>query len=288
LKARIALYERMAPGRFVVFTNIDFSKVNDPQFSKKAMADLEEAYRAGARGLKIFKRLGLGYKDENGKLLRFDDPRFDSVWMKCGELGLPIWFHIGDPAAFFRPPTPDNERYGELGVHPEWSFYGKEWPAREELLTQMVNVLLRHPETTFVGVHFGNNPEDYRYVAAVLERCPNFNIDTAARVGEIGRHDPEKLREVFIKYQDRILFGSDVVYGPDNIDLGVPMPGKRTNAEAKAFFETHWRFFETATRNMDHPSPIQGNWKVNAIKLPPEVLRKFYFDNARRLIPGLK
>jgi hypothetical protein len=153
------------------------------------------------------------------------------------------------------------------------------------LLTQMVNVLQRHPESTFVGVHFGNNPEDIRYVAALLDRFPNFNIDTAARVGEIGRVDPARLREFFIKYQDRILFGSDVVYGPDNIDLGVPMPGRRTNSEAKQFFDTHWKFFETAARNMDHPSPIQGNWKVNAISLPPQVLRKLYRENAERLIP---
>jgi predicted TIM-barrel fold metal-dependent hydrolase len=288
LKSRIALYNRIAPGRFIVFTNIDFSKVNDPQFAKLAMADLEDAYRNGARGLKIFKSLGLGYKDSDGKLIRFDDPRFEPVWMKCGELGIPVWFHIGDPAAFFRPPTADNERYGELGVHPEWSFYGDQWPAREALLTEMVNVLMRHPETTFVGVHFGNNPENIRYVAAVLDRFPNFNIDTAARVGEIGRVDPARLREFFIKYQDRILFGSDVVYGPDNVDLGVPMPGKRTNEEAKKFFDTHWKFFETTTRNMDHPSPIQGNWKVNAINLPPQVLRKLYRENAERIIPGLR
>jgi predicted TIM-barrel fold metal-dependent hydrolase len=288
LKRRIALYERLASGRIIVFTNIDFSKVNDPQFPKKAMADLEESYRGGARGLKVFKSLGLVHKDAGGKLLRFDDPRFDAVWAKCGELGIPIWFHVGDPAAFFRPPTPDNERYAELSVHPEWSFYGEQFPTREELLTQMVNVLLRHPETTFVGVHFGNNPENYRYVAAVLDRCPNFNIDTAARVGEIGRHDPAKLREFFLKYQDRVLFGSDTVFGPDNIDLGVPMPGKRTNAEAHAFFDTHWKFFETSARTMDHPSPIQGNWKVNAIDLPAAVLRKFYKENAQRLIPGMK
>ncbi|PYU88384.1 MAG: amidohydrolase [Acidobacteria bacterium] len=287
LKSKIELYNKIAPGRFAVFTNMDFSKVNDPQFSKKAMADLEEAYRLGARGLKSFKSLGLVHKDQTGHLIRFDDPRFDPVWTKCGELGIPVWFHVGDPAAFFRPPTADNERYAELSVHPEWSFYGGQFPAREELLTQMVNVVLRHPETTFVGVHFGNNPENYRHVAAVLDRCPNFNIDTAARVGEIGRRDPATLREFFIKYQDRILFGSDTVFSPENMDLGVPVPEKRTNADAREFFERHWKFFETAGRNLEHPSPIQGNWKVNGINLPPQVLRKLYTDNARRLIPGL-
>jgi len=287
LKDRIALYKKLAPGRIVVFTNLDYSQVNDPQFSKKAMAQLEEAQRAGARGLKIFKSLGLGVKDSAGKLLHFDDPRFDPIWTKCGELGMPVWFHIGDPAAFFRPPTADNERYAELGVHPEWSFYGDQFPPREQLLVQMVNVLLRHPETQFVGVHFGNNPENYRYVAAVLDRCPNFNIDTAARVGEIGRHDPQVLRDFFLRYQDRIVFGSDIVIGHDNMDLGVPVPGKRTNADAKEFFDRHWKYFETAGRNLEHPSPIQGNWKVNGINLPPAVLRKLYSDNARRLL-GLK
>src|SRR5436309_924594 len=96
LKNRVALCNRLAPGRFITFTNMDFSQVNDPQFSKRAMAVLEEAHRSGARGLKSFKALGLGYKDQNGKLIRFDDPRFDRVWMKCGELGIPVWFHIGD------------------------------------------------------------------------------------------------------------------------------------------------------------------------------------------------
>src|SRR5437867_6546981 len=251
LKQRIALEQSIAPGRFVVFTNMDHSKINDPQFSKKAMADLEEAYHLGARGLKVFKSLGLVYRDPAGKLIRFDDPRFDAVWTKCGELGIPVWFHVGDPAAFFRPPTPDNERYAELKAHPEWSFYGDQFPAREELLAQMTGVVLRHPETTFLGVHFGNNPENIRFVAAILDRCPNFNIDTAARVGEIGRHDPARLREFFIKYQDRILFGSDIVFGPDNMDLGVPLPGKRTGADAKEFYDIHWKFFETAARSMD-------------------------------------
>lgn len=287
LRDNIAMLEKVAPGRFVVFANLDFSKVNHPQFPKKAMLDLEKAHALGARGLKIFKSLGLVYKDAQGKLLRFDDPRFDPVWGKCGELGMPVWFHVGDPAAFFRPPTPDNERYAELSVHPEWSFFGEQFPAREELLAQMVTVLLRHPETTFVGVHFGNNPENYRYVAAVLDRCPNFHIDAAARIGEIGRHDPARLREFFVRYQDRILFASDIAFRPDTIDLGVPMPGRRTPADARPFYDTHWKFFETAARNMEHPSPIQGNWKVNAINLPPAVLRKFYAENAERLIPGL-
>ena len=88
-------------------------------------------------------------------------------------------------------------------------------------------------------------------------------------------------------YQDRILFGSDIVFSADNMDLGVPMPGKRTDADAKTFYDTHWKFFETTTRNMDHPSPIQGNWRVNAIDLPPQVLHKLYIGNAKRLIPGL-
>jgi predicted TIM-barrel fold metal-dependent hydrolase len=149
-------------------------------------------------------------------------------------------------------------------------------------------VVANHPETDFLGLHFGNNPEDIRWVTRVMERFPNFWLDTGARVGEIGRHNPAELRAVFLRFQDRVLFGTDAAYEDDHLTLGVPEPRSKTIEGSREFFRRHWEFFETDHRNIEHPSPIQGNWKVNAINLPPEVLRKLYAENARRLIPALR
>ena len=288
LRDKIAYYNRQYSGRFVTCVNIPWERIDEPEFPKKAMAIVEQAYKDGARCVKVFKSLGLGARDSSGKLVRVDDHRADAVWSKAGELRMPVMIHTGDPAAFFRPPTPDNERYGELGVHPEWSFYGPQWPSREELLAQLLRVVANHPETDFLGLHFGNNPEDIRWVARVMERFPNFWLDTGARVGEIGRHNPAELRAVFLRFQDRVLFGTDAAYEDDHLTLGVPEPRSKTIEESREFFRRHWEFFETDHRNIEHPSPIQGNWKVNAINLPPEVLRKLYSENAKRLIPALR
>jgi len=288
LRKKVAFYNQRYPGRFVACVNIPWEKIDDPQFSKTARALVEQAYKDGARCVKVFKSLGLGARDSAGRLVRIDDPRADAVWGTAAALRIPVFIHSGDPAAFFRPPTPDNERYGELKVHPEWSFYGEKWPTREEILAQLLRVVAHHPATDFVGLHFGNNPEDIRWVARVMERFPNYNIDVAARVGEIGRHPPEELRALFLRLQDRILFGSDTGYSPDHLVLGVPEPRSKTLEESREFFGRHWEFFETDHRAIAHPSPIQGDWKVNAIGLPPPVLRKLYRENAQRLVPGLK
>ena len=287
LRENLAQFRRHGAGRVVSFANLDYSYLNEPDFGKRAMALLEDARAQGAVGLKLFKQVGLDYRDREGRFVRLDDPRFDPVWTKAGELEMPVLIHVADPAAFFRPPTPDNERYEELQVHPEWSFYGDQFPPREALLTQFVNIMLRHPETTFIGPHFGNNPENPRWVAAVMRRCPNFTMDISARLGEIGRHDPATLREFFIEFQDRIMFGTDTVLTGEHIDLGVPLPESKTPEEARVFYDIHWKFFETNERDFDHPSPIQGRWKINAIGLPPDVLEKVYRGNAERLIDGL-
>src|SRR5699024_8018828 len=159
----------------------------------------------GYAGLKVAKHLGLGAKNPDGSLIPVDDPRFDPVWAKAGELGVPVAIHTGDPKAFFEEPTPENERWAELKLAPRWSFYGEEFPSRKELLDARNRVVARHPETTFILLHFGGNPENLEYVDELLQTYPNVFIDVAARVAEIGRHPPKKVREFFGKYQDRII-----------------------------------------------------------------------------------
>jgi predicted TIM-barrel fold metal-dependent hydrolase len=275
-------------GRLVVFANANFKRVlRDKDYGRKMAEDLVESKRLGAVGLKIPKGLGLGYPAPDGEhLLPIDDHGLDPLFEKAGELGMPIAIHIGDPKAFWKPATPDNERWDELGAHPEWSFYGQAVPSWEELYAAFERRVARHRKTTFIAVHFGNDPEDPARVARMLDKYPNFFIDTAARVPEMGRHDAGQMRRFFQKYQDRILFGTDTAVGPNEEDMmyGSNGPLPPTREDEERFFRSTWRYFETSDKQFESPTPIQGRWKIDGIGLPDGILRKVYYENAARLL----
>jgi len=257
--------------RFVVFVTPDFSKIDEPDFGKKEAAKIEEAVKMGVRGLKIFKSLGLNIKDKSGKLVPVDDPRIDPVWAKCGELGIPVMIHISDPAAFHAGPIDRyNERYDELIGNPSWSFYGDNYPSKNELLEQRNRMFARHPNTIFISAHVGDLAEDLGRVSLCLERYPNVYVDISARISELGRQ-PYTARKFMIQYQDRILFGSDTP----------------PNAES---YRVYYRFLETDDEYFD-PTPshkLQGRWMIYGIYLPDEVLEKIYNKNALEIMKMFK
>ena len=273
------------PGRFLEYMNLDYTGWDRPDFAERAVAQVDAGARLGAAGFKEFKRLGLYLRDGKGALLKIDDARLDPMWHRLGELGMPVSIHVADPKAFWEPYDEHNERWTELKDHPNWWFGDpKKYPPRMELLAALERVVARHPETTFVCVHFGNNAEDLDWVDAQLDAHPNMRVDIAARVPEFGRHDPEKVHAFFVKHADRIFFATDFqVY--DRMILGSGGNGPPpTEQDAIAFFQTHWRFFETADRSFPHMTPIQGDWTISAIHLPADVLRKVYFENAEKLL----
>jgi predicted TIM-barrel fold metal-dependent hydrolase len=278
---------RLAGGRMSVFVNPPWQETQrGPGYGARMAEALVRAKGQGAVGLKISKGLGLGYVGARRELLPVDDPELDALFEKAGELGMPVSIHTGDPKAFWLPPTPANERFAELKVHPDWSNYGEPIPSWDALLAQLERRVARHPRTRFVGVHFGNAPEEPARVAAMLDKYPNYSIDLAARIPEIGRHDPAAMRRFFVKYQDRILFGTDLGIGLEEEALMLGSTGEKppTKAEALRFYESTWRYLETDDRDFDHPTPIQGAWKISGIKLPREVLEKIYHRNAERLL----
>jgi predicted TIM-barrel fold metal-dependent hydrolase len=271
-------------GRVLVFANLDFQQALAPGWVERQVAWLHEAKRMGARGLKIFKTLGLWVHDPAGNRVAVDDPRLDPIFAAAGELGMPVAIHVGDPKAFFEPVTRDNERYQELALNPGWSFADRgRYPPWETLFQEFQNLVARHPRTTFIGVHFGNDPEEPARVAALMDRLPNLVVDTAARVGEIGRTPPEQLRQIFLDHRTRILFGTDIGVSANDLTLGCPEGYPETPETTARFFRAHWEFFETDRRGLAHPSSIQGNWTVDGIDLPREVLEDFYHRNAERL-----
>lgn len=280
-----ALADRLAPGRFVQYFNLDYAGWDEPDFGARAARQVDEAHRLGAAGLKEYKRLGLYLRDGQGRLIRIDDPRLDPVWARCGELGMPVSVHVADPRAFWLPFDSNNERWKELKDHRPWWFGDAAvYPPREELLAALDRVVERHPGTTFVAVHFANNAEDLDWVEQSLDRRPNLWADLAARIPEIGRQPPDRVRRLFVKHQDRIVFATDFqVY--EKLILGSSGDDERpTDDDAAVFFAKHWRWLETNDRDFAHMTPIQGEWTISGIGLPAPVLRKIYFDNARRLL----
>lgn len=270
------------PDRFVIFANIDWQgdgKADQPatwdcqraDFARRMAVALADAKQRGASGLKIFKDLGLVYRNPDGSLIAIDDPRWDPIWTACGELGLPILIHAGDPAAFFQPLDRFNERYEELARHPDWHFPAEKYPTHAEILASFLRVVERHPQTNFIGAHFANNPENLAELGDWLDKYPNLYVELAARIAELGRQ-PRAARQFCLMYADRILFGTD---GPRDVKRLAP----------------HWRLLETADEYFPYAEdqyPPQGLWNIYGLDLPDEVLRKIYNENAARLIPGVK
>jgi predicted TIM-barrel fold metal-dependent hydrolase len=285
---------RASGGRIAVFTNVSFLQAlrkahfgQRPDYGNALAEELSMAKQLGAIGLKISKGLGLGYPDVKGnRALPVDDPGLDPLFEKAGELGMPVAIHTGDPKTFWLPPDEKNERYDELRAHPEWSFHGSDLPSWDELYQAFERRVARHPKTTFIGVHFGNNPEDPDRVGQLLEKYSNLFIDTAARVPEIGRQNAEKMRRFFEKYQDRILFGTDLGVGATQDEMMYGSNGALppTLEDEKRFFRSTWRYFETRDKQFESPTPIQGRWKIDGLGLSEAILRKLYLENAVRIL----
>jgi predicted TIM-barrel fold metal-dependent hydrolase len=270
LKETLAALDEAHPGRFLTFALINFEGLDDKDWGEREARRLEESFNAGAKGLKFHKTFGLHYRYKDGKLMPVDDPKLDPVWAMCAKHRRPVVIHIADPAAFFTPLDRFNERWHELNSNPGWLFFGTKFPRRQDLLDQLHRVIARHPKTTFINTHFGNNAEDLASVADKLDRYPNMYVDIDARISELGRQ-PYSTRKFFLKYQDRIMFGTDTT--------------PRRDA-----YRTYYRFLETDDEYFDCAASHhrQGFWNIYGVFLPPAVLDKVYRKNAERVLYGLK
>ncbi len=268
--------------RFVIFANIDWQgagQADRPEtwdchredFAHRIVKQLEEAKQKGVSGLKIFKTLGLELRNPDGTLVAIDDQRWYPIWQACGRLGLPVIMHTADPSAFFQPITPENERYEELSRRPEWHFPADKFPSRDSLLAARNHVIADHPQTTFIAAHMANDAEDLQQCSQWLDQYPNMVVELASRISELGRQ-PYSAREFLIKYQDRVLFGTDG-----------PWPELR--------YSRYWRFLETRDEYFPYSEkefPPQGFWQIYGVDLPKDVLKKIYQSNAARVIPGVR
>ena len=281
LEKTIAAFDRAFPGRFHTCTEPVYGQLLDPRYPQLQADAIEAAARAGARGLKILKTLGLYLREglREGPLVKVDDRRFDPMWEACAAHRLPVFIHTSDPEAFFLPVDCANERWDELGHHPDWSFHGRDFPSHEELMAARDRVFARHPRTQFVALHVGHDAENLPFVSESLDRHPNMTVELGARIGELGRQ-PRAARKFFEKHQDRILFGTDAVPPPD----GENYPQQVFKDE---LYEIYYRFLETEDEYFDYapaPVPPQGRWRIYGLGLPEAILEKVYRANAVRVL----
>ncbi len=275
LVANVDRYDRAAPGAYVTFCQVEWDQLaesggpDDADVVARLTAQLEESARAGARGVKVWKDLGLTVRDATGALVLPDDPRVVAVLRAAGELGLPVLIHSADPVAFFEPLDEYNERLDELGVMPQWWFGGPEHPTFAELIDALHRLVAGCPATAFIGAHVGCHAEDLGAVGAAMARLPNWHADTGGRLGEVGRQ-PRAFRRLVEAFPDRVLFGSDC-YPP-----------------SLAEYRRWWRFLETDDEHFSYCDegeiPPQGRWRISGAALPRTLLPALYRDNAHRLL----
>jgi predicted TIM-barrel fold metal-dependent hydrolase len=271
LEANLDRYDRAHPGRFATFCRLDWSEARRAGWGERLAASVRDSAARGAAGVKLWKDVGLRLKDERGDLFFLDDPRLTPVWEAIADTRLPVLVHTADPAAFFRPLDATNERFEELIAHPDWHFYGPEFPSLTRLLDSLEHCVAANPKVTFIGAHVGCYAEDLGWVDRMLASYPNFNIDIAARIAELGRQ-PRATRRLILKHPDRVLFGTDV-FPPKADDYWRYL----------RFLGTDDEYFPYSGSN----PPGTGRWTISGIHLPDDVLGQVAGGNARRLLPSI-
>ena len=255
-----------APGRFIVFTNLDVEGIDEPDWTRRTLTQLETDVTNGAQGLKIYKSLGMTSKDSNGERIPVNDERLDPVWARCAELGIPVLIHTADPAPFWQDRDDQNERLFELMERPGRYRDPDLFPPFEQIMGEQHVMFRKHPGTTFINAHLGWMGNDLARLGELMDELPNMHTEIGAVLAELGRQ-PRFARQWLIEHQDRVLFGKDS-WRPDE-------------------YHVYFRVLETDDDYFDYYRRRHAFWKIYGLDLPDEVLRKIYFENALRIVPGI-
>ena len=266
LKSLVDAQKRRYPDRLIVFANIDFTRLDDPDYPARAASRLEEDVRNGAQGLKIFKNFGMELKDAEGRRIHVDDPRFDRLFELCGKLKIPVLIHTAEPAMFFQPQDKYNERWLELKTHPGRARPPEKFPSWETLINEQHNLFARHPHTIFINAHLGWLGANLAELGRLMDRLPNMYTEIGAVLYELGRQ-PRFARQWLIDHQDRVLFGKDI-WQPSE-------------------YYSYFRVLETADEYFPYYRKYHAFWRMYGLDLPDDVLKKLYYKNALRILPGV-
>jgi predicted TIM-barrel fold metal-dependent hydrolase len=251
--------------RFIVFTNMDFSAIDDPEWQGRMLKQLEDDVRKGANGLKIYKSLGMSTRDSKGQRVKIDDPRIGPIWEKCGELGIPVLIHAADPKQFWQPIDEKNERWLELKLRPGRR-HDTDPVSWETIIAEQHNIFKKHPKTKFINAHLGWFGNDLEKLGSLMDQYPNMYTEIGAVIAELGRQ-PRFAREFMIKYQDRVMFGKDS-WVPEE-------------------YATYFRVLETDDDYFPYHKRYHAFWRMYGLDLPDDVLKKIYYKNALKVIPNI-
>ena len=252
--------------RFALFLNIDFEELDDEGWPEETLKMMDEAYKMGIKGLKVYKSLGLTDQDNEGKRIRVNDPRLDPIWAKCGALGIPVLIHTGEPNSFWSKKNKYNERWLELKQYPGRYKDPTVYPSFDSLMKEQHEVFRKHPETKFINAHLGWYGNDLAKLGELMDELPNMYTEIGAVLAEVGRQ-PVTARKWLIQYQDRVMMGKDTYN--------------------KEEYYTYFRVLETEDEYFDYYRKRHAHWKMYGLSLPDSVLQKIYYKNALNVIPGL-
>jgi len=264
--AALSNIQKSEPKRLILFSNINFDDIGKAGWTEEAVKILADDVKSGAKGLKIYKNLGLNVKDNTGKRVQVDDSRLDPIWAKCGELGIPVLIHTADPKSFWDPMDRYNERWLELKLHAGRKRSANNPVPWSNLLVEQHNVFRKHPKTTFINAHMGWYPNDLNKLDSLMKVFPNTLVEIGAVIAELGRQ-PRASKKFFEKYQDRILFGKD---------SWVPSE-----------YATYFRVLETDDEYFPYHKKYHAFWRMYGMGLSDDILKKVYYKNALRIIPGI-
>ena len=252
--------------RLLFFTNLSFVDFGSKNWLSNTLAELDKDVKAGACGLKLYKDFGMSFKDEKGKIIAVDDSRLDAVWEKCGELHIPVIIHTADPKSFWDEEDEHNERWLELATHPDRKRSNTNPAPWDTLMKQQHHLFAKHPHTNFIAAHFGWYANNLQYLDILLTAMPNMYVEFGAIIAEIGRQ-PKMASQFFAKFQDRILFGKDN-WIPEE-------------------YHTYFRVLETNDEYFPYHKKYHAFWRMYGLGLPDEILKKVYYKNAIKIIPGI-
>ena len=268
LEANFDRYDRAQQGRFATFCRVDWSDCQNPGWPERLAASVEDSARRGARGIKLWKDIGLRVLDEHGQIVFLDDERLEPLWHAIAANRLPVLVHTADPAAFFEPLDETNERVEELVRHPDWYFFGPQFPPLARLLDALESAVAAHPSITFIGAHVGCYAENLDWVDRMLTAYSNFFVDIAARIAELGRQ-PRRTKRLIEAHPTRVMLGTDE---------------SPPTAEAYA---TYFRFLETDDEYFSYSGnepPGSGRWRISALDLDPDHAAAVAGGNARAIL----
>ena len=264
--------------RVTLCTSFDPYRFNAPDFTTNAVLELNKDFESGAIAVKIWKNVGMEIKDSNGKFVKPDDSALEPIYQDIAAHNKTLIAHLADPDTLWAPPNPKADDYSYyMYEEPWWYMYNRPGaPSKQDILKSRDHILEMNPTLRVVGAHLGSLEANFDDLGAHFDRYPNFAVDLAGRVPYFEMLPREKAIEFIVKYQDRLIYGTD-----NDHSFAPPSHAARTSREWEEAYAHQWRFFAT-----NDTVTYQGR-NVQGLALPPAILRKLYHDNAVKWFPGV-